>query len=218
MTEGRLAPDHATAIAQALGSWTYAPRNDDRDDLLGNRCALVYSGDDPLLAGARLDLTVGGYRHQGQVHCSASLHHGPPEARIFLGDYLSYNERNALVTSINCSETRTDVQIARDIARRLLPGYLQSYQNGLRQFRQCECRHRTQQWEAEELARLLGGAQVRHGSRVGDESVIYHQGGLPTLRVMSHGVRTEYFSMTYAQARLLVQLFASEAWTSAAKA
>jgi hypothetical protein len=211
--EARISETDATAIATLLGPWAVIPEEPDSYDH-ARRATLDYTGPDPLLRGARLYLHAGSYGHQGKLHCSGSLHVQQGTESLYLGNYLSRDERNAMATSINVSLTKSPAQMAKDLQRRLLPSYLQGFAHGRQALTAQADKQASQHAVASALAALMPGADLRPAARLGDESTIYRP-GCPTLRVAAGYVRAEHISMSHAQARLLVALLASSAWQTA---
>jgi hypothetical protein len=203
-----LTPAHLTALADALGGWELRPNADPQlDD--GRRAVLAYNGPATGIQGARIELSS----RDGRLHCRGSLHL-EGERFAYLGDYLSYNDREAMALVITLSLSKTPAQMAGAITRRLLPRYLALFARALEGRQAAQRREQGQHALAQELADSIPVATVRQGSRPSEESQVHVAGGI-TLRVTPQSVRAEYFTMSHDQARLFARLIGSKAWDDA---
>lgn len=213
-TDARITVETATAIATAIGPWAVVSANPESYDD-GRYQKLVYTGPDPLLADATLDLHAFMGPHNGILHCDggAQVQHG--EQSVTVGRYLDPADRDALNTSINVSLSKAPTQIAKDITRRLLPAYTRAFRQG-----RLMLAHRTtllanRQDLATKLADLAPGARLRQAQRLDEESILRLHDG-PDLRISSTYVCTSgTFSMSPAQAALFLALVASPEWQRA---
>lgn len=213
--------DQAQAICDALNTltpqrWGVRPPRTDMSPWEQDRYqALDCCDNDALLQGAAVYIRQ---QQKGRLECYGHRH--APE-REYLGDFLSKSDRDALHTTITVSANKTPAQIARDIVRRLLPPYFDSYGKATqgRHYRHSE--RMAQNSAAHQLAAILGpGARVNERKDLRSEaSVWYARPGAPslTLRVYVDTVRVEYMSLTAKQAQIFAALVATWAHDTAPK-
>lgn len=182
------------AIAAALGASALRHRPDDDGYVTNAGFIMLDRATDPRI-GPALHVTVGSWRKPGMVTLRPVY---PQDAdwrsAITPDTWLPYAERGNWTHAINVSRTKTPVQMARDIERRLLPDYRANYTLAIGYVVERDAKRNTQQTARDRLASIFPDATAPGWYRDDDKRRMFtaRSGGVTIKAEVSHDGQTVY--------------------------